>query len=144
MFLTLSCVQKIYLFCANFLSRNASTTNRYRLLLQMLCIVWSVCLSVCFCIFDTAVHCAKMAEPVEMVCGMWTCVHPGNYVLYRHHLANTVEQSCLMVMRAVATVTAETCLNCCIVTLSDSVKQGTTVSRDEAFPALCGVLTVLL
>ena len=42
-------------------------------------VAWSVCVSVS--VVDTFVSSAKTAEPVEMPCGVWTCVGPRNEVL---------------------------------------------------------------
>jgi len=44
-----------------------------------------------------AVSCAKMAEPIEMLFGIWTWVGPRKHVLdwdaHWHHLGNTIELS---------------------------------------------------
>jgi len=42
---------------------------------MVLSVGWSVGLSL------TAVSGAETAEPIEMPCGLWTRVGPGNYVL---------------------------------------------------------------
>ena len=44
-----------------------------------------------------AMSCAKMAEPIEMPCGIWTWVSPSRHLLgegaHWRHLANTIEPS---------------------------------------------------
>jgi len=42
-----------------------------------------VCMSVCLsvCLLVTAMSCAKIAEPIEMLFGSWSRVGPGNHVL---------------------------------------------------------------
>jgi len=44
-------------------------------------VAWSVCLSVCLSI--TSMSPAKMAEPIQVLFGMWTWVGPRHYVVYR-------------------------------------------------------------
>jgi len=50
---------------------------RCGLLLQMMHVAWSVCLSVCL----SRVSCAKTAEPIEVPFGGLTLVGPRNHVL---------------------------------------------------------------
>jgi len=46
---------------------------------------------------QSAMSCAKTAEPIKMPYGMWTPVGPRNHALddgaHWHHLANTIEPS---------------------------------------------------
>ena len=41
-------------------------------------VAWSMCL--CVCLLVTITNCAKTAEPIEMLFGVWTRVGPRNYV----------------------------------------------------------------
>jgi len=42
-------------------------------------VLWSVC--VCVCLLVTTMSCAKMAEQIKMLLGLWTWVAPRNHVL---------------------------------------------------------------
>ena len=50
---------------------------RYRYRCSVVC----VCLCVCVCVLDITMNCAKRAEPIDMLFGMWTRMGPRNNAL---------------------------------------------------------------
>jgi len=62
---------------------------------------------------ETAMSCAKMAEPIEMPFGLWTRVVQRKHVLHGggvlHHLANTSEPSVYGSDAALCQITLTTC-----------------------------------
>ena len=42
---------------------------------------WPVCVCVSVCLLVAAMSCAKMAKPIKMPFGAWTCWGPRNYIL---------------------------------------------------------------
>ena len=64
----------------------------------------------------TAACCAKMADPIQMLFGIWTLVGPWKHALdrggHRRHLANTVKPSVCGGDAACCQITLTACLFC--------------------------------
>jgi len=69
----------------------------------------------------SAVSCAKMAEPIEMLFGTWTPVGPRKHVLGGVHTGATwqipLNRPCVAAMLPFCEITLTTCYNCLLVIL---------------------------
>jgi len=67
---------------------------------------------------NTAVSCAKMAEPIDMLFGLWTRVGPGKHVLrwgtHWRHMANTTEPSVCGGDASFCQIALITCIECIV------------------------------